>query len=186
MKLPSKSTKNMKKTILISALFVIVALGLGYTLFTYFNDNTEQSANQMINMKKSDAENEREKELKSDPSKKTQNQSDSPTPPAVDPSTGKQMVNVLITDAGIYDSNVEVRGFVSNTVEEQGSCVYVFTNSKTSIQKTTRPLSNPTSTSCETVKFDVTELQTGIWSVTLKFVSDTSYGISSPKEFIVP
>ncbi len=185
--MPSTSPVKKRDKIILIVVLVALASGIGTAAFLYFrNHSGTDLSEQATSLDKSEAQKERERELLSDPSKKTENQADVPPQPIVDPSTGKQIVTVMITDAGMYDGKVEARGFVTNTVEQEGVCVYTFKKGGSTLSRQVSTLPNATSTTCQTVVIDVSELSTGMWTVVLEYSSTTSYGKSTTREFIIP
>ena len=182
---------NKKKYILalagliaLAGVYLAVARYMHLAPFANMN-RTYQPGEQIVNMNRTDSEKQQTEALEKDPQKKLQNtQTDTPAAPATDSASGKQIANVLITNAGIFNGKVSASGFVSNVVESDGSCEYVFASDTQVIKKTSTTLPNATSTTCKTVSFPDTELATtGTWKVTLNYNSATSAGTSPVKEF---
>ena len=177
----------------IAPLVIILAL-LGFYLIVAWNKQLIPFSNlnpsyepgeQIVNMKKSEAEKKATEVIEADPSKKLENsQNDTPTTPDTDAASGRQATNVLVTNAGVFNGMVSASGFATNVSESEGTCEFVFSRSGDSITKTSTTMQNPTSTSCKTVSFPVSELATtGTWSVYIRYVSSISEGKSSPTEF---
>lgn len=185
MKIKSKKTLSKKKlTLLFLPLIIFAGLGTWY----FFGQSKPDDAPEepVINMTKTDNEKQHEQQLQTNPTKKMENQSDTPDQPPIDASNNKQSVSAIITGSGMYDGKVEVRGFVSNSVEQSGTCQYTFIKSNEVIRKETSVLTNPTSTTCKTLVFDANELSSGTWLVSLQYTSDISYGKSDAQELLIP
>ena len=183
-----KKTSNRKKiTFVVFALAAIAACGVLVWKFSQRNDDTSHKDGEyVINMNKSDAEKKRTEELQKNPEEKMQNnQSDAPPQPSVSAETGKQQANVLLTNAGVFNNKVSASGFVTNLVESDGTCEYVFTKGNEVVRKRMDTLQNPTSTTCKTTTFSSSELSAGTWSVYVQYTSSKSSGTSNTKEFTV-
>lgn len=190
MKIEKNSSKKKK---IIVALAVIIAIGASYLAFAKIKNlppfasanPTYQPGEYVTNMERTDAEKQASKQLSEHPESKTENnQNDAPPTPTINDTTGKQAVNILLTNAGITNGQVSASGFVTNIAESNGSCEYVFTSGSLEVRKTAGVLTNPTSTTCKTVSFPVNELPAkGVWKVTLSYSSSTSSGQSTQKEF---
>ncbi|HSW77787.1 MAG TPA: hypothetical protein VLG36_03245 [Candidatus Chromulinivoraceae bacterium] len=183
-----KHGKNKIIAIAGGALAVVVISYLGVALKYHYPPFVQAKGNnpagQYVNLERSDAEKQKSQELVDNPQAKTQNdQTDVPTPPSAT-SSGKQSVNVLLTNASVTNNTVKASGLVTNLVQEGGSCTYTFTNGSTVITKTSNTLTNPTSTTCESVSFSADELTAGgAWKVVLKYASSSAEGVSNTKEF---
>ncbi len=189
-----KINKNSsKKKIALIIVPLVILLGVGMYLgvaavnkLPPFStvDTTYEPGEQVVNLERSEAEKAREKELIDNPELKTQNeQTDTPSAPTTTDS-GKAAVNVLVTNASISNGTVSASGFVTNLVEEGGSCTYVFTSGSSTVTKNSQTLTNPSSTTCATVTFPSSELLvSGTWKVTLSYSSEKAAGKSDPKEF---
>lgn len=142
------------------------------------------SSGQFVSMERTDTEKKASENLEQNPEQKTQNnQNDAPDSPE-NIGNGKRSVNVLLTNAGVLNGIVSASGMVTNATEQSGGCTYVFTNGSHRVTKSSSTLVNPTSTTCETVSFPVSDLRTtGIWTVRLEYSSSLSEGSSTVKEF---
>jgi hypothetical protein len=167
----------------------IAALAGGYLLYASINHlppfalSSPDPGDYTINLEKSNAEKQRTQELQQNPEQKIVNeQSDIPTTPTTDVGTGKQNANVILSFASIQNGIVSAGGYVTNVVEDGGTCIYTFTKGGAVIEKTAATMQNPTSTSCATTRFLSTELGSGTWSVVLTYGSSASAGVSNTKE----
>jgi hypothetical protein len=183
-----KNTHIFKKKITIIVITACVIIG-GYIFIAWLNhlhpfsnvDSTPTPGTQFINMDKTKTEKQSSDNLKNNPQDKLKNsQTDTPPAPSVSSTTGKQQANVLITNVGISNGTVSASGFVTNIVESDGSCDYIFVNGNHTISKPSKVLPNATSTTCSTVTFPTSDLPiSGTWSVTLSYSSAESSGVST-------
>lgn len=186
-----KRTPMKKRTAIIAICIAAVLVG-GYLVtaystrifpFAHATQNYEPGTH-VINEEKSQAEQDAIDNLSDNPDSKVENdQTDTPEEPSVNTNTGKKEAAVLITNAGVFNGTVSASGFVTNIVESSGTCTYTFTNGANRVVKQSSVLSNPSSTTCETVSFPASELTTGTWAVTLSYASSESAGVSQAKEF---
>lgn len=186
-----KNRSNSKtRTRIFIILAVVVLLVLGYGLYAWkaklppFKDAYDPSGT-TVNMDRTDTEKAQSQKLQDDPKAKTQNdQTDTPPAPTTDQSTGKQQANVLLSRAGITNGTVSAGGVVTNVVEGDGQCSYIFTNGSSTVTKVSQTMTNPSSTSCAVVSFPSSELTaSGTWQVYIQYESSLSSGKSNIKEF---
>lgn len=186
-----KNSRARKKVLMITT--VLVSVLVCYGLVAYINrwfpfanvvSDTYEPGTHFINMDKTDNEKRSSDNLKENPQDKIKNpQTDTAGSVPTDPTTGKQQVNVLITNAGVSNGTVSASGFVTNIIESDGSCVYTFTSGSVVLTKTAAVLPNANSTTCSTVSFPSSELKSGTWSVVLSYSSSASTGVSDTREF---
>lgn len=187
----NKKQNSKTKVIAISliACLAIVGVYLGIAFANKYppfsKNNVVEFSDQKVNLERSDAEKQKTQELADNPDKKIENnQTDMPSAPDEKTSSGKQAVNVLLTSAGITNNTVRASGMVTNVVEEGGECTYTFTNGSSVVTKKSTTLTNPTSTTCESVAFSPDELPvSGTWKVILTYSSSDAAGTSNTKEF---
>ena len=190
MQIQKKQSNSKKRTRVLVVLAVIILLVLGYGLYAWkaklppFKDAYDPSGT-AVNMDRTDTEKAQSQKLQDDPKTKTQNdQTDTPAAPSTDQSTGKQQANVLLSRAGITNGTVSAGGVVTNVVESDGQCSYVFTNGSSTVTKVSQTMTNPSSTSCAVVSFPSSELTaSGTWQVYIQYDSSASSGKSNVKEF---
>jgi len=190
MQIQKKQSIPKKRTKIIISVLIISVLILGYGLYAWkaklppFKDAYDPSGT-AVNMERTDTEKAQSQKLQDDPKTKTQNdQTDTPAAPSTNESTGKQQANVLLSRAGIANGTVSAGGVVTNVVESDGQCSYVFTNGSTTITKISQTMTNPSSTSCAVVSFSSSELSaSGNWQAYIQYDSPTSSGRSNIKEF---
>lgn len=184
-----KSSKLAKTLVLVGVLVIIVGVYLVVAWQKHLPpfsslDKTYAPGEQTLNLDRTDTEKKASDDLTKNPEKKLENpQTDTPSTPNTNPSSGKQSANVLVTNAGVFNGKASASGFVTNIVEEGGLCDYVFTNGTQTISKQSQTLVNATSTTCKTVSFSADELTSGTWKVHIKYTSAASEGVSPDKEF---
>ena len=91
---------------------------------------------------------------------------------------GKTVANVSISSAGVLDDKVIASGMVSNVIEEDGSCIYAFTNGEETITETTTGIANAKNTVCESVLLEKSRFKIGTWEVILQYQSTKTEGQS--------
>ncbi|MDQ3123727.1 MAG: hypothetical protein M3Q14_03540 [bacterium] len=106
-------------------------------------------------------------------------------PPTSQTPTGnndnKKSVNVLITDAGQYDNDIEVRSFISNHFED-GICTIELTKGSLEVTKETPAFKDSSTTICTNPLFKRNEFSSaGDWQVVVKYNSNSAYGRSEPR-----
>lgn len=179
--------KNHKiKVVVIVLLFVVAVLVAALGGYMYIHkDDIKRDANG-TSTERTGQDIKLEEDLKSNPENKSNNtQTDTPTAPAVDTETKLQKVNVILTYTGQSGDMVSASGFVSNAIEEGGSCKYVFISDQKTVEKTSTTLANANSTTCKTVRFDKSELAAGLWKVQIEYTSSVSTGKSNILEMNV-
>lgn len=99
---------------------------------------------------------------------------------------GKKVVTPTITDAGQYNSNVEVSSYVSGVFEDGGTCTATFINGTKNFTKYVTGIENVSSVTCPTISVPLSQfLPKGTWSVSIEYSSSTSAGKSATKQFEV-
>lgn len=95
-----------------------------------------------------------------------------------EPSPASETVEVLISNAGVYDGKVEINAFTT-TVLRNGTCriTFVGEQTNTNVEKSTQARADATTTICIDNPFPVSELSSDDdWAVTVEYVSeDSSY-----------
>ena len=178
-----KNKKNRLVRVILPVVAALVITGLGGTWW-YLDSSTSKDDvkrdNKGTSLERSNSENTETKNIETDPDAKGTTGSDAPSAPETNKETGLNKANVILTSTGTNgDNTVDSSGFVSNVVEDNGKCTFIFTQGAKSVRKDTTTSTNPTSTTCKTVRFDKSELGTGEWSVVLEYTSPTSSGTSN-------
>jgi hypothetical protein len=99
----------------------------------------------------------------------------------------KKQTTVIITDANQYEDVIEVRAFMPDAFED-GTCTVLFSNegvSKT-IQKEAPAYIDASTTICTNPEIQRSEFSvSGVWKVTVTYVSDHYNGTSEIKEITI-
>lgn len=172
--------KINRKTLLIAGL-VVLAVGAAGT-FVYMRNRSEtEPAGQPtspINYDPPTPEEEAESQARKQAKQEEQNQPES--------SANKRQVIPVVANAAQSNNEVFVSGYVSNIVEEGGSCTYSFVKGTTTFTKTTEGFVNVGNTNCTPLTLTTQDFgQKGTWQVTLTYNSESAHGVSQPKELEV-
>ncbi len=179
--------KNTRAYVIVAAVVVLLAVG-GVFAYKQYSDsnNTVARDKSGTSLERSQEELDETKRIQDNPEdSKQQTGSDAVAEPAVDSSTGKRSVNVVLTSTGAENGEVDASGFVSNIVEEGGTCRFTFAQNEKTISKTTTTAVNPTSTTCLTVRFDENELGPGEWKVIIQYSSSSAAGTSNEGTLVI-
>jgi hypothetical protein len=96
-----------------------------------------------------------------------------------DSQTRNSTANIVITDASYYpdDSTVEVRAYISNIIEDGGTCTAKFTQGSQTITKTSQAFKDASTTQCGSINVSRSEFTSaGTWNVTLTYESSAATG----------
>lgn len=97
----------------------------------------------------------------------------------------KKNVNVIITDAGQYAEDVEVRAFIPDHYQD-GTCTILFQKDSLSISKSSPAYRDISTTICTNPKIKRSEFSSsGEWKVTVSYESKDSKGASDPQSIII-
>jgi GH25 family lysozyme M1 (1,4-beta-N-acetylmuramidase) len=106
-------------------------------------------------------------------------------PPQTTPDN-KIKVTPIIVDASQYDTQVEVRSYVTGIVENGGTCKFTFTKGTTTFQKQSSAVADATTTKCPNLTLASTEFSAkGTWSVVVSYDSSKATGASNVVNFEV-
>ena len=90
-----------------------------------------------------------------------------------------ETVNVVVVDSSQYDSEIEVRAFASNIVQD-GICKFTFTKDSTSFSKEAPAKADASTTPCLTLNVPRSEFNSaGTWQVTIKYIGNSATGSST-------
>ncbi len=100
---------------------------------------------------------------------------------------GLKVANVVLNEPYFIEENkkVVVSSTITNVVETEGNCVYIFTNGPLSLTKKMKVLPNAKNTVCEAVVLDKDSLSAGQWKVRLEYKSNYSEGVSETQTFTI-
>ena len=176
----NQKKKSYKKTIVITCIVLVTILVISFVGYWYTHKDTHipRDANG-VSTQRTPHDLNLEQELIRDLSKKLKAiAADRPVAASIDQSTHKQQANVVLTHIGATERMISASGFISNVVESDGVCIFRFIKGSKSIEKNATTLSNPSSTTCKTVRFSASELGVGTWQVQLDYRSSRSTGVS--------
>lgn len=101
------------------------------------------------------------------------------------PSQGSQTAHVIITDAGQYDSVIEVRAFIPDHYQD-GTCTITFTKDSLKVSKETPAYRDVSTTICTNPNFNRSEFAaSGDWQVVVSYTSAGATGQSSPQNVTI-
>lgn len=174
----NKKQFNNKKLLIVVTLALILVM---FILYLYNNDRQENNVQDSTSNQDINNTSPSESELNAGNTQKDEllDKDKSSKPQPTSESAGKQQVNVLITDAGQYESSIEVRSFVPNYFED-GICIITFNKDSLSFQKEVPAFRDSSTTICTNPQLDRSEFsEPGEWKVTVAYESKTAYGESS-------
>jgi hypothetical protein len=85
-----------------------------------------------------------------------------------------------------YISATEARGYVSNVLEDGGTCTITFTKGSEKVTATSTGLIDVSKTTCRPITINPGQLGSGEWSAVLSYSSATSEGSSEAQVVKVP
>lgn len=166
----------------------LLLIGTGVLAFSWYSNSNKdvRRDGDGTSLERSKTELSETEGIQDDPEKSKQSTSSDTVPtPTTNPTTGMREVNVVLTNTGLEDGQVEASGFVSNLVEEGGTCTFTFTQNQRTVNKSTNTVVNPTSTTCRTVRFNESELGQGEWKVIIRYSSSTATGTSNEGSLVI-
>lgn len=173
--LTHKKSRNKTKIIIITvAVATIILSGLAYL---YWKSNNQSLQNQNIDYSPPTTE---QKDAGSRAANKEEAlKEDQPSPQPNAPADQKKQASMTIVDASQYDQTVEVRAFVDNVVESEGTCTFTFTKGTATVTKTSKASPSASTTQCSMIKVASSEFASkGDWILTVSYDSTTSSGKS--------
>lgn len=174
-----KQKKTNTKSLITLAVLMLAVIGASYYIYSLRSSNNNKSTTESVPTKGETINYEppTEEEQKSGDTKKEEiakSQSETTT------SSGN--VVPIITDLGIYGTNVEVSGFIPSIVEGDGTCVINFKKATLNVSRTVKAVPDASSTHCTNVVVPVSEFtEKGTWSVTISYSSSKSKGSSETR-----
>lgn len=168
------------KKLVIAGLVVLVVGAAGTFVYMRNRSDTEPPGQPTspINYDPPTPEEEAESQARKQANQEQQNQSKS--------SADKKQVTPVVTNAAQSGSEIFISGYVSNIVEEGGTCTYNFAKGAVTFTKTTEGFVNVGNTNCTPLTLSGQDFaQQGIWQVTLTYNSESAHGVSQPKELEV-
>lgn len=99
---------------------------------------------------------------------------------------GIKTVTPIITNAGFYNGQVEVRGYISGIYEEGGTCSVTISKGDSKLTKSGKSTKGATTTDCPVITFSRSELSgQGTWTAAISYSSTAAKGTSEPRNFEV-
>jgi hypothetical protein len=93
-------------------------------------------------------------------------------------------VTPIIVDASQYGSVIEVRGFVPQITESNGTCTYTFKGTST-FTRQQAAVADATTTRCPALDLPTSLFAPGTWNTTITYISSAHTGTSESKSFEV-
>lgn len=98
------------------------------------------------------------------------------------PPSSSESAKVVITDANQYGQDVEVRAFISNVIQNNGTCTLSFTGPGTKVVKNVAASADASTTRCENAVIPVNTFdKKGTWQLVVSYSSANTVGQSEPK-----
>lgn len=180
MKIPKQNKKAFTITLITVLALVLIGGGVAAYVVSQNQDKADSQETNSVNYDPpTDQEIEEGQDAKKDAYENSKNEADDDKS-----TTNKRSVSVGVSFADIYNSNLEVRAF-TNGIVEAGTCTITVTKGSETITKTSGAFIDASSTQCEPVFIPKSELETGAWSVTVKYSSASAEGISEKVEVTV-
>ena len=98
---------------------------------------------------------------------------------------GLKIAKVELNDPYETQGKIVISSAITNIVETEGNCNYIFTNNSTTLTKKKQVLPNAKNTICEAVVLEKASLTAGQWKVRLEYKSNYSEGVSETKTFTI-
>ena len=98
---------------------------------------------------------------------------------------GLKNANVVLNEPYEAEGKIIISSTITNIVETEGNCNYIFTNNSTTFTKKTRVLPNAKNTVCEAVMLEKGSLNAGQWKVRLEYKSNYAEGVSETQTFTI-
>ncbi len=135
---------------------------------------------------KSDDEKEDEQSVaENDPKKKTEELEKELNKEVEKNANGLKKASVVLNEPYKVGTKTIISSTITNIVETDGVCTYIFAKGSSSMAKTTKVLPNAKNTVCEAVVFQKGDIDAGTWSVRLEYKSKTSEGVSETQTFTI-
>lgn len=186
----SRTNKNIKKSILVALIALLVVLVGSYAYVaaknSYWPFPAKSSESQKTESTSGDKTptNDTSDSNTTDP---TSNSDKKPQPetPTEDPAneSAKNSVGVGIASAGLVDTKVEVRSFITGVVEGTGTCTATFTKGSLVVTASSQAFIDVSTSQCGPIDIEHSKFsEQGTWSVIVSYESPTSIGKSDALE----
>lgn len=171
-----KKVSNKKKYLLIGLVVVLLAGGGALAYSQLRGDSTDKkdsiNYNPPTKEEKKAADTQKEKNIEREQTE------DNPKPIS--------KADITIVDASQYGDTVEIRAYISNILEDGGTCTAKLTNGNQTITRTNQSFKDATTTQCGALNIPRSEFNsTGTWQLTMSYTSNTANGESSIKKVTI-
>lgn len=176
--------KKNKKILIIVLVCVGMALVLGvlYHLHNTNNSTEHQEKTATEQLKDNDNSTKDSSTSNGQEQKTTATNSDPQAQTTVDQSSGKTVVSV-VTSVDVVENTVYIRGGINNVLSEGVCKAFLKHSSGKTVEKETSILANTSTVDCKTIQIPTSELLPGVWTYTLKYISNTAEGASGENSF---
>ena len=94
--------------------------------------------------------------------------------------TAPETATVVLSNSSQSDDVVRVRAFISNVIEENGTCTTTLTNGDLTVSKITKSFADASTTQCGAIDFTRNQfVKTGTWQITIKYQSTNVTGTTT-------
>lgn len=174
-----------KQKILISSLVLALAIS-GAIVYLALRSSSSQDikkdTTQNINY---DPPTEEEKQQAEDNKERIIEEENNNKDPEAD-DDGRVIVAPIISSAAIVGSDVEVRSYVTGTIENGGTCQATLTQNGNTVSKESTSVADATTTICPPLRIPLSQLSSGTWSIVVTYSSLTSTGTSNSASVEIP
>jgi hypothetical protein len=184
----SRTNKNIKKTILVVLIALLVILAGSYTYvaakngYWPFPTQATNSSADTSDTNDSSSETPVGDEPAYNGEKNPENTPDDMTEVPTEAGSANA-VGVGIASAGLYNNQVEVRAFVTDVIEGGGTCTATFTKNNRTVTESSEAFIDASTSQCRPIIIDRSRFsEAGTWSVVVTYTSSTSKGESAPIE----
>ena len=157
--------KSNKKTPLIIILATLIVAGGVLTYLVHFHprDGKTSSSSTQINYDPPKSE-----EIQAGQDIKDSNQQKAEETENLDDN-----ISVFIVDANQYGDNIEIRSYVENVVENNGTCHFSFHQSQETFSRTSSAFADASHTTCSPLIIPVSDFSSsGSWAISIYYSSD--------------
>lgn len=164
----------MKKIIIIAIISTLVIAGGGISYVAFFKGDGEQTKapSETINFDPPT----KEEESAGNAQKATNDAVEA----EIQKNANSDKATVLVSDAAQYADTIEVRAYVSNAIEDGGTCTTVLTKSGSNkVEKVTTAFKDSSSTQCGAIDIPRSSFSSaGEWSGSVTYASESHNGTS--------
>jgi hypothetical protein len=175
--------KNRVKKLHVISLIILLLLASGLVYVYSQQDSADDMSNDSstVNLEPpTEEEQAAGDEIKDEVVEPDQNPVEKPPQTGNSADSNDKKINVVITDASQYGSDIEVRAFASNHIED-GTCTITFSKAgQQTIQKEVQARADASTTICSNLTINRSEFPTGgEWSVVVSYNSQNAKGSSN-------